>query len=78
MLAEIARLNMTMCMLGGDGDEDYGTFTYASDMELRDHFAGLALQGLLAKYGCKTDKGTARFAYEIADAMMEARDNEDN
>lgn len=46
-------------------------------MELRDYFAGMAVQGLIAQFGCKSDRATAKFAYEIADAMMEARD-EDN
>ena len=55
-------------------------------MDLRDWFAGMALQGLVTRYydtkGSVIDVGEgilgAKFvtkgAYEIADAMMEARD----
>jgi len=54
-------------------------------MSLRDHFAGLAMQGLIAtenpwrSYGYKPVNGLsipendARLAYQIADAMIRAR-----
>ena len=44
-------------------------------MELRDYFAAAALQGMLAELGrnVHSDKVTAKFAYTIADAMMEVR-----
>jgi len=45
-------------------------------MDLRDWFAGLAIQGLamesIAFQGLGVKQGV-QFAYEIADAMMEAR-----
>jgi predicted RNA polymerase sigma factor len=40
-------------------------------MTLRDYFAAKALQGILFE-GLSTQE-TARYAYELADAMMEAR-----
>lgn len=46
-------------------------------MTLRDYFAAKALQGWLASFGpddCSPKPAqTAAFAYEFADAMMEAR-----
>ena len=41
--------------------------------ELRDHFAGLALQGILACDYSTTDD-PAILAYQYADAMMKARE----
>lgn len=44
------------------------------NIELRDYFAGLAMQGELANYYCKeSNDEIAEAAYEIADAMLEAR-----
>jgi len=57
--------------------------TLQSGMDLRDWFAGLAIQGLamesIAFQGLGVKKGV-EFAYEIADAMIEERKkkNEDN
>jgi hypothetical protein len=44
-------------------------------MDLRDYFAAVALQGMLAEDGggAASNKDLAEFAYEIADAMLEAR-----
>ena len=42
-------------------------------MELRDYFAAKAMQAIVSKYG----EGNAVKAYEIADAMMKARENKD-
>jgi hypothetical protein len=44
-------------------------------MDLRDYFAGVAMQGLLAREypQSKTDKGIATQAYAIADAMIAER-----
>lgn len=46
-------------------------------MSLRDHFAGLAMQGILSaglgNWGVKMDHGIASLAYAIADAMLKAR-----
>ena len=51
---------------------------FARDMTLRDHFAGLAMQGLLSyaatsgKYAPPDDE-LAREAYKMADAMLKER-----
>ena len=43
----------------------------ASDMTMRDHFAGLAMQGALANPEVKETAGArSEWAYEIADAMI--------
>ena len=46
-----------------------------NDEDLRDLFAGMALQGLLAEGECfRNDfKSTTRRAYQLADAMIEAK-----
>lgn len=67
-------------------DNEAGKFVNTTDKELRDRFAMAALTGLLAqtdsalalKTASKgTSKTTARYAadlaYELADAMIEAR-----
>lgn len=45
-----------------------------SEKDLRDNFAGLAMQGFLAHYG---NSGTwhtlSRMSYQVADAMLKAR-----
>jgi len=46
---------------------------YARDMPLRDYFAGLAMQALLA-YEESTLQNAAEVAYQMADAMLKARD----
>ena len=47
-------------------------------MDLRDYFAAMAMQGLLAQqsdeFGHQNDIGIATNAYSIADHMMELRD----
>jgi hypothetical protein len=57
----------------------------APGMELRDWFAGMALNGMLAEFmsdphveSSLDSKVYARFAYEYADAMIERRDKEQN
>jgi hypothetical protein len=51
-------------------------------MTLRDHFAGLAMQGLIASPrgpangGTITDSWVAENAYIVADAMLKAREAE--
>ena len=49
---------------------------FASEMTLRDHFAGLALQGMLANPNQQEylDHDIAYLAYSLAHAMMEARE----
>lgn len=45
-----------------------------NDSGLRDHFAGLAIQGLIAKEGVYwDDEKIALTSYEIADAMLKER-----
>jgi len=51
---------------------------YARDMTLRDHFAGLAMQGFLAYHAtagtyAPPDDELAREAYAMADAMLKER-----
>jgi hypothetical protein len=45
---------------------------YARDMTLRDHFAGLYMQGFLPDDSLFND-GIAKAAYQIADAMLKER-----
>ena len=49
----------------------------AEDMTVRDWFAGMALQGIIAHPGMEPDDchktGTSDLAYDFADAMLEAR-----
>ena len=46
-----------------------------NDEDLRDLFAGLALQGMLAETSLKaTVEEFANKSYELADAMMKARE----
>jgi len=49
---------------------------YAKDMTLRDHYAGLAMQGLIARTDWDTDAPDfySNWAYEMADAMLKARE----
>ena len=49
-------------------------------MDLRDYFAAKAMQGYIANTGVlggisPTDEDLARYSYELADAMMEARND---
>ena len=44
---------------------------FARDMTLRDHFAGLAMQGIL--YEGLEPVETATYAYKMADAMLKER-----
>ena len=50
-------------------DSQYG-------MDLRDYFAGLAMQGMIASGGAVSMKATAEDSYKIADFMMRERSNE--
>ena len=49
---------------------DNGHLHNQDGMDLRDYFAAKAMQAIVSKYG----EGNAVKAYEIADAMMKARD----
>jgi hypothetical protein len=46
---------------------------YEDGMTLRDYFAGQALAGRLANSSTPFDIYAARYAYHIADVMLEAR-----
>ncbi len=56
-----------------------GRSQFASDVEfreaLRDHFAGLAMQGIEAHEPMMPFDSVASMAYKIADAMIRARTN---
>ena len=48
---------------------------YAKDMTLRDHYAGLAMQGLLANFEAGDNIGALPvLCWAIADAMLAARE----
>ena len=52
--------------------------SFMQGMDLRDWFAGLAMQGLLEHIDIRheiSQNGVATRAYEMADAMMKARDD---
>jgi len=64
---------------------DPKTGTQESGMTLRDYFAAMAMQGILSKYGMTLpeierekfldcDGEIAVWSYEIANAMLKARD----
>ena len=53
-----------------------GQTVYSNGMSLRDYFAGQALAGWLASFSSDDavkSEGCARLAYELADAMLQAR-----
>ena len=59
----------------GNGERQYGS----NGMSLRDWFAGMALQGLLANYEVKIECGTfAKVAYRHADQMLAARERKED
>lgn len=48
---------------------------YAKDMTLRDHFAGLVLQGFIANFESGDNiEGLTSWCWGIADAMLAARE----
>ena len=63
---------MTMCFGNYDDDE---VVKFASEMTLRDYFAGKALTGLLAESNNEYfDDNIVDLAYSLADAMIKRRD----
>ena len=51
--------------------------TIKGGMTLRDYFAAAALQGFMAAHtsgGCLVDDLYAKYAYDLADAMLKARE----
>lgn len=47
-------------------------------MTLRDYFAAKAMQGMMHAVSQPVGKVIAAWAYEVADAMLEARNNDQN
>ena len=45
---------------------------WAHGITVRDYFAAKAMQGIL--FECLESQNTAKFAYELADAMLKARE----
>ena len=54
-----------------------GVTTSSEGMDLRDYFAGLAMQGLLASDVVDTMEGFAITSYQIADLLLKARSKQD-
>jgi hypothetical protein len=50
----------------------YGSSYYGEGMSLRDYFAGAALAGMIGSF-IGTNEKLARNAYDVADAMIAAR-----
>lgn len=48
------------------------------DLNVRDLFAMLAMNGLVARNGYNTHLGCAKSAYAIADAMIEEKEKRDD
>ena len=58
-------------------NNDKESFQIMGGLSLRDHFAGLAMAALLSPnhpWGGYPEKGIPRKAYEMADAMIQARE----
>lgn len=55
------------------------THTEPADLSLRDYFAALAMQSVISAHGVLTDSlEAADLAYEMADAMLAAREKQVN
>lgn len=48
-------------------------FEKEAGMDLRDYFAAKIINGMIANGDCYNINQMAKYAYEMADAMMEAR-----
>jgi hypothetical protein len=59
----------------GHGESEVLSRVSAKGLSIRDWFAGMAMQGLLSNSGehYGYQEGLERTAYQIADAMLEAR-----
>ena len=53
--------------------DEYKAFVHEEGMDLRDYFAAKVMQGLLSSNLEASTRTFVAKAYEIADAMMEAR-----
>jgi hypothetical protein len=47
--------------------------TFADGMDLRDYFAAKAMLGMIGREGRRFELSDVELAYQIADAMMKAR-----
>ena len=54
-----------------------GLSVTSDGMDLRDWFAGLAMQGMLVGNQYFDDQVMAQAAYQLADAMIKQRENQD-
>jgi len=54
-----------------------GAIVENQGMELRDWFAGLAMQSIMTAFKTTPNADVSKFSYEIADAMIKARENKD-
>jgi hypothetical protein len=68
--------DQTHLMSQPKGDDTWMSKTggFARDKTLRDEFAGRALQGILTRKVFSTAERISEVAYEIADAMLAARE----
>ena len=57
-------------------DDDQPVMVYSSGLTVRDHFAGLAMQGMMHDVSSPIGEVIAKWAYEVADAMLRAREAE--
>ena len=55
-----------------------GTTSQSEGMDLRDYFAGLAMQGTMIAFKNTPRESISKSAYEMADLMMKARENKDD
>ena len=61
---------------GGWEDDDCTTWRHFHGMSLRDWFAGQAFGGIMVDPNAPPARVTAKIAYEIADAMLWAREQQ--
>lgn len=62
-------------MTRGSRRPNTATHAEPSDLSLRDYFAALAMQSVISAHGVLTDSlEAADLAYEMADAMLQARE----
>ena len=69
-----------MAFPGRWGYDEEGDLRYGQGMSLRDWFAGMALQGLLASQQpdwTASDEGSTYRAYKLADIMLAEREKSD-
>ena len=65
--------NRTSVRDHGDGVVSHTPEVVKGGLTIRDHFAGLAMQGTLAGQTNLEDEKLAEISYTLADAMIEAR-----